>query len=43
MKVIEVDTTDKTLYKVVVLCDSSKVASRIMKSERYAGAYIFQQ
>ena len=43
MKVIEVERASKTLYKVVVVCDSSKLASRIMKSERYAGAYIFKQ
>ena len=43
MKVIEVERSSKTLYKVVVVCDSSKLVSRIMKSERYAGAYIFKQ
>lgn len=43
MKVIEVESTSRTLYKVVVVCDSSTLASRIMKSERYAGAYIFKQ
>ena len=43
MKVIEVESTSKTLYKVVIVCDSSKLVSRIMKSERYAGAYIFKQ
>ena len=43
MKVIEVERASKTLYKVVVVCDSSKLANRIMKSERYAGAYIFKQ
>lgn len=43
MKVIEVERSSKMLYKVVVVCDSSKLVSRIMKSERYAGAYIFKQ
>ncbi len=43
MKIIEVERGSRTLYKVVVVCDSSQLASRIIKSERYAGAYIFKQ
>ena len=42
MKVIELERASKTLYKVVVVCDSSKLASRIIKSERFAGAYILK-
>ena len=42
MKVIEVDRAGKTLYKVVVVCNSSDMANRIIKSERYAGAYILR-
>ncbi len=42
MKVIEVDRAGKRLYKVVVVCNSSKVASRIIKSKHYAGAYILR-
>ncbi len=42
MKVIEVDRAGKTLYKVVIVCNSSKVASRIIKSKHYVGAYILR-
>ena len=40
MRVIEVERAGKTLYKVVIVCSSLDMANRIVKSERYAGAYI---
>ena len=43
MKIIEVESHSKMLYKVVILCNSSKVANRIIKSERYVGAYILRK
>jgi len=45
MKVINVfsDNTNKTLYKVVILCDSKVKATKIINSKQYNGAYIFYQ
>jgi len=45
MQVAEVysSTANKTLYKVVILCDSNKEASDIISSKQYKGAYLFHQ
>ena len=43
MKIIEIKRANKILYKVVIVCNSSKVASRIINSKRYKGAYIFKK
>jgi len=43
MKAIEVNKTSKTLYKVIIVCDSTVLANRIMKSKHYAGAYILKK
>lgn len=43
MKIIEVVNHSKILYKVIILCNSSKVANHIIKSERYVGAYILRK
>ena len=42
MKIVEMNQAGKRLYKVVILCDSPAVASRIIKSKRYSGAFILR-
>ena len=42
MKIIEMNQAGKRFYKVVILCDSPTVASHIIKSKRYSGAYILR-
>ncbi len=42
MRIIEVDIAGKILYKVVIVCNSSNIANRIIKSGRYSGAYILR-
>jgi len=42
MKIIEVRKSGKKLYKVVIVCNSSSIASRIIKSKRYSGAFILR-
>ena len=43
MKIIEQEKSTKILYKVVIVCDSNILASSIMKSKHYAGAYILKR
>ena len=42
MKIIEIKRASKILYKVVIVCNSSTVAKRLIKSKRYSGAYILK-
>jgi len=45
MKIEEVDLIDleKTLYKVIIVCDSALIAKDILDSQEYKGAYILSE
>ena len=42
MKIVEAKRNSKTLYRVVIVCSSENIAISIIKSGRYAGAYILR-
>ena len=45
MQVVDVPSasSDKTLYKVVILCETRAEATKIIASKQYTGAYVFYQ